>query len=662
MKKMFVLILLLSATIKSQNIDHLCSQSKIDRFNRLNKISKVDYPGDQNIDVTYYKLNLSISYINKTISGIVTINAKSLTDNLTNVFFDLQDHFNLDSVSLNGSLLNAALQNNKVNITLDKSYNSGEEFTVNIFYNGTPGNSGFGSFAFETHGGNNDPAIWTLSEPYGASDWWPCKDTPADKADSSDVWVRADDFFVTVSNGILIDENDHGDGTKTYKWKNTYPIAHYLISLAMTNYEVYQNDFEYKPGKYLPVIHYNYPENFDDLRKENLDKTNDMLEVFTDLFGEYPFINEKYGHAEFSWSGGMEHQTISSMGAFFESIVAHELAHQWFGDKITCVDWQNIWLNEGFATYSEALFVEAIYGMEAYHNTIANEMSWAASANGSIFVEDISSINEIFNGNRSYAKGSIVLHMLRKVLGNSTFFEVLKTYASHPDLAYDVATTEDFQAVCEDISGQDLDYFFSQWIYGENYPKYSLSWSSNNLGNGTYTISANLIQQTNTSPTFFTMPIDLKISTTLGDTIITVFNNLQTQRFDFTVTAQPIQIQIDPDNWILKDVINITDINTEEPLPEYFSLGQNYPNPFNPSTTINYTVPASFLTNGIDGSIVRLKVYNALGKQISTLVDEKQNAGNYSINFSSENFPTGVYYYRLTSGNFTETKKMIFLK
>ncbi len=212
------------------------------------------------------------------------------------------------------------------------------------------------------------------------------------------------------------------------------------------------------------------------------------------------------------------------------------------------------------------------------------------------------------------------------------------------------------------VSGQDLDYFFNQWIYGENYPKYSLSWSSNNVGNGTYAITANLVQQTNTNPTFFTMPIELKISTTLGDTIITVFNNLQTQTFDFTVTGQPTQIELDPENWILKDVNNITDINDEQNLPEYFSLGQNYPNPFNPSTTINYTIPDLIKHNGGDGSLVQLVVYNSLGKQISTLVNEKQNAGNYSINFNSENLPTGIYYYRLTSGNYTETKKMVLLK
>lgn len=547
---------------------------------------------------------------------------------------------------------------------MDRGYNIGEEFEVDITYNGTPGSSGFGSFEFNEHGpeGNKEPAIWTLSEPYGSSDWWPSKDTPADKADSSDVWITADDYFVSVSNGVLDDEIDNGDGTKTYKWHNSYPIAHYLISLAMTNYQVYQNDFEYEPGKFLPVVHYNYPENFDDTRKQNLDKTNDMLEVFSNLFGPYPFLNEKYGHAEFGWGGGMEHQTISSMGAYFESIVSHELAHQWFGDKITCKDWQNIWLNEGFATYSEALFDEFFHGKSAYQDKISSEMgtpdqTWTAkSASGSIFVQDISSVGQIFNGARSYAKGAVVLHMLRKVVGDDNFFNILKTYIAHPDLAYNVAVTEDFQTVCEDVSGQNLDYFFNEWIYGENYPKYSMEWNSNNLGNDKYKVDLNISQQSQSNPTYFTMPIDIKISTNTGDTTVTIFNNQLSQNFEIDVNGQPNQIQLDPDNWILKDIIGVTNVQDDnQNVPVQFSLKQNYPNPFNPTTTIEYSIAKS-------NSIVSLIIYDILGKEVSTLVKKVQNKGTYNINFDASELTSGIYYYKLKAENFSQTNKMVVIK
>ncbi|MCB9248825.1 MAG: T9SS type A sorting domain-containing protein [Ignavibacteriales bacterium] len=662
-KYLSIFFALFSTCLFAQPRINECSTSKIKHFQKLEKAAEINYPGDNNIDVKFYKLNLNISYDDQTIGGIVKIDAASKINNLTTVFFDLQNHFNISSAKLNGNDLSYTFSNNIITITLDKPYNENEIFSIDIAYNGTPGSSGFGSFEFNDH--NGDPAIWTLSEPYGASDWWPCKDTPADKADSSEVWVTADEFFVTVSNGNLIAEINNGDGTKTYKWKNSYPIAHYLISLAMTNYTLYEKQFEYEPNKFMPVAHYNYPENLDDQRKLNLDKTTQMLQVFSNLFGPYPFLTEKYGHAEFGWGGGMEHQTISSMGSFGESIVAHELAHQWFGDKITCKDWQNIWLNEGFATYSEALFVEAAYGKVAYHNYIQNEMGssdkwWTAKgAVGSIYVQNINSIGEIFNGARSYSKGATVLHMLRKVVGDENFFNSLKTYLASPSLAYNVATTEDFKNVCEAVSQMDLDYFFNEWIYGENYPNYSYNWGFKDLGNNQFSIQLNLNQRQNSNPTFFTMPIDIRVNTTLGDTTLPIFNDQQIQNFDFIVLGQPNSLEVDPEIWILRDIENTTTSVNENNLTEQFQLYQNYPNPFNPSTLIKFTIPSS--ANDKLRTVL-LKVYDVLGNEITTLVNEIKSPGNYEVQFDASNFSNGVYYYKLSSGNFVQVKKMMLLK
>lgn len=656
----FIIILIVFSQNHAQTKEHLCASSKIRHFTKLQKAAEINYPGDSRIDVKYYKLNLNIHYNTSSINGIVTVKAKSLIDNLSTIFLDLQDYFAVDSVKFGSTTLNSTLTyNNKLNIELDKIYNTDEVFSIDVFYKGSPGSSGFGSFEFSSH--NGSPAIWTLSEPYGASDWWPCKDTPADKADSSDVWITADDFFVSVSNGILVDEIYNGDGTKTYKWKNSYPIAHYLISLAMTNYEVYQNNFEYEPGKFLPVIHYNYPEKLNSDRKTQLNSTVPMLEVFSNLFGPYPFLNEKYGHAEFSWGGGMEHQTISSMGAFFESIVAHELAHQWFGDKITCADWQNIWLNEGFATYAEALFVEATNGRSAYKNYIQNEMNAAKNAVGSIYVQNIKKISEIFNGNRSYAKGSVVLHMLRGIVSDKKFFNILKAYSNDPEVAYDVAETSDFQRVCETVSDTDLDYFFSEWIFGENYPKYSYSWGYKNITNNIYSVDLNISQIKNSNPKYFTMPIDVKIISSNGDTTITIFNDLNNQDFSFQIDGQPIDLEFDPDNKILKEIISSTTHVDNSNISINFSLSQNYPNPFNPETKINYTVPQE-LNNGLSSQKVVLKVYDVMGSEIATLVNEAKQSGNYEVIFNATNLPSGIYYYKIISGNFAETKKMVVLK
>jgi len=650
-----IIVLLFSSSAIAQNEEHECSISKIKHFERMNKIAEVNYPGDQTIDVTYYKLDVAVDYDLRKISGNITISAKSLETELGNFFLDLQNTLTVDSVKLGNTKLSNTHSNAKINITLDRNYTADEEFSVVVYYNGTPESSGFGSFAFSSH--NGSPAIWTLSEPYGASDWWPCKDTPADKADSADIWITVDTSLIPVSNGNLEKIINNHDGTHTYWWHSKYPIAQYLISMAITNYELYNNYFVSVKDT-MTLYHYNYPERLNDYRKIQLDKTVDILEVFENKFGPYPFFDEKYGHAEFGWGGGMEHQTISSMGSFGSGIVAHELAHQWFGDKITCKDWHHIWLNEGFATYSESVYYEAIQGWNTYQNSINNEMNQAKNASGSIWVQDISSVGEIFNGARSYAKGAVVLHMLRGIVGTETFFDILQAYIADPELAYGVAVTEDFQRVAEDVSGMDLDYFFTDWIYGQKYPKYEIDWGYTPVENNQYEVSVKISQKQYTSPRVFRMPIELKFTTTTGDTTITVFNDVQNQIFNLTLNSKPNSLTFDPNNWILKDINGITSVDKDDVTPFNYELSQNYPNPFNPSTVISYQLAKKSNTT--------LKIYDIIGNEITTLVDKVQPAGNYTIEFSANDFSriisSGVYIYKLQSGNYINTKKMLLLK
>jgi aminopeptidase N len=650
-----LLLVSFSHLLFAQRGSHICSESKINNFNSLSKFQNTLYPGDETIDVTYYKLDISIDYNERNINGAITVRAKSLSDNLNTIFLDLQNSLNVSAVTQTNQNINFSHNNNIISMVLEKSYNVGEEFEIVVNYNGTPGSSGFGSFEFSSH--NGKPAIWTLSEPYGASDWWPCKDTPADKADSADIWVTVNKSLVPVSNGSLEAIIDNG-GTHTYKWHSQYPIAQYLISLAITDYELYTNEFV-TDNQTMTLYHYNYPENLNNVRKNDLDRTVGMLELFSDLYGPYPFLNEKYGHAEFGWGGGMEHQTCSSMGSYGFSIVAHELAHQWFGDKITCKDWHHIWLNEGFATYSEAAYIESYAGFSGYKSRIASEMNDARRAVSSIWVKDISSVGQIFNGYRSYAKGGVVLHMLRGVVGTDTFYDIMRTYAADSALAYDVAITEDFQRIAEQVSGMDLEYFFSEWIYGENYPKYSIGWNFVQASNGTYDVKVRLKQTTNTTPVYFTMPVQLYFNTLSGDTTITVMNNSADQVFYFNLPSMPSSFQFDPDNWILKDILEVTEVDNEQSVVYNFDLQQNFPNPFNPSTTIKYSIP-----KGIKGEKqdVRLVVYDLLGHEVVTLVNEQHNSGNYEVTFDATDLVSGIYFYKLQYGNFSESKKMVLIK
>jgi aminopeptidase N len=498
-KKILLILLFAYCKVFSQVTDKIVEFEKEKYLKSFNQ-SELNYPGDPSYDVTYYKLNLTISHEPKYLIGEITLSAESMIDDLISFFLDLSDILTVDSVKSDDDNLNFSHSENILTIQTDHPYNLNEEFNITVFYRGMPQTTGLGSFVFDTH--NGMPSIWTLSEPYGASDWWPCKDTPADKADSADIWITCSSDLFAVSNGSLIETIDNRNGTYTYKWKSGYPIANYLISLAISEFTFYQQYFKYSPSDSMPVVHYIYPDIFPNV-KDQLDKTILMLQIFSDHFGLYPFIKEKYGHASFG-RGGMEHQTISSMGAFNDGVISHELAHQWFGDKVTCKDWHHIWLNEGFATFGEGIYHEIAEGREEYNSFINSTMSFAKNAEGSIYVQNINSISEIFNGPRSYAKGAIVLHMLRGITGDSLFFRILKNYLNDPVLAYGVATTDDFQRVAEEVNGNSLDYFFQEWIYGENYPHYYLKWNYTRLDNNLYEIEMNIGQANNT--TRFSLP------------------------------------------------------------------------------------------------------------------------------------------------------------
>lgn len=669
----FILLLLIVFSISfegfGQDEINLCQQSKIQQFNLLMKANQIAYPGDSNFDVKYYKLDLALTYLPQNIKGAVTVNATITANNIDTVFLDLVDTLIVDSVKLNGNITSFTHHEAKVNIALDSLHNTGDQISIIVYYHGIPGTSGFGSFTFASTPISGHPLIYTLSEPYGAKDWWPCKDTPADKADSADIWITVSTDLIPVSNGKLMETVNNGDRTHTYKWKESYPIAQYLLSLAITSYVKYVNYYKYSQTDSMPVTNYVYPENFTPITEAQLDITPKIISVYAQRFGQYPFLREKYGHAQFGWGGGMEHQTISSVTSFGESLVSHELAHQWYGDAVTCKDWQNIWLNEGFATYAEGVWIEAQYGQTSYNNFIVQKMSSAKYAVGSIYVEDISNVNNIFNTSRTYSKGGIVLHMLRGIVGDSTFFDILRTYTYYPAVAYGVATTEDFQFIAESVSGLDLDYFFKEWIYGYNYPKYSIVWNKNKLGGGLWNLSVKITQQENSKPSFFTMPIQIKINYSIdSDTLITVPNNAQTQDFNITLNKEPLSIEFDPNNYILKDVSQIVSGIEEANIPNSFSLEQNYPNPFNPGTKIKYTV-ASSKSSG--GAFVKLKIFDLLGNEIATLVNEYQPAGIYEVEFNvgqsvdGQTIPAianGVYFYQLDAGNYKSTKKMIYLK
>ncbi|WP_338875610.1 M1 family aminopeptidase [Spirosoma sp. SC4-14] len=637
-----------------------CQQGKIRYAQKLaaNPKARLAYPGDQSIDITYYGLDLKLTHTPNYLRGAATITLKSTAASTNSFFLDFNSTtaagglgLQVDSVKANGQHLSYQHAQNRLTITPAQSLTNGQALTLTVYYQGIPNSRDLGSFVFGKHEATNDPVIWSLSEPYGSPDWFPCKDTPGDKADSSAVSITAPAQFVSVSNGVLVSTTDNADGTRTYRWKNSYPIAQYLISIALTNYQQFDTPITVG-GQQLPITHYIYPETLPQVQS-NLALTPKMIQLFTNRFGSYPFWRAKYGHAQIGrYTGGMEHQTISSMEdrALTPRVIAHELAHQWFGDKITCRDWQNIWLNEGFASYAEAVYVESESGKAGYQSTMNNFMASARAATGSIYVQDISNFNNIFNSNRTYAKGATVLHMLRGVVGDSTFFRILRTYAATPSLAYNTAITEDFQAVAEQVSGQKLDYFFKQWIYGEGYPVYR---ATAYVVNTATNVMVQLQQRnaTATNPASFTMPVQLQIQSAAGDTLVTVFHTQADQTFTLPCRGTVTGVIIDPNNLLLKVAENtilspITAIN--EPKPTQFGV---YPNPAQETITIDFSLQRA--------GPVTLTLTNTSGQRVGGLTEANVGSGRHTRMLSLHGLSAGRYIVTLHSGNGHESRVVL---
>lgn len=575
--------------------------------------------GQGDFDAVYYGLDLYIDVTNEIIYGSLKMLAKSKVSSLNNAILDLYDNMSVDSIKMGESYLSYTHSSDLIDITLDRAYTSDEEFLFTVYYHGHPVEGGFQAFDFSYHGSPSVPIISSLSEPYFARTWWPCKDHPSDKADSADINVTIDSSLIVASNGVLREVIDNGDGTKTYKWHESYPITTYLISVAITNYQIFSDYYHYSPADSMEVRYYVYPEYYSEAVSAYA-ITVGAIEFFAQTFGEYPFLTEKYGMAHFPWGGAMEHQTCSSMLYYWYDtyVIVHELAHQWWGDYITCGDWHNIWINEGFASYCEALYFEDLYG-ESYYHTYMGYMNYAGG--GSIWVEDTTDVWQIFS-TRVYDKGAWVLHMLRHVVGDSDFFDILRAYYSDPRFAYGTAITEDFQEVCKSVSGMELDWFFQEWIYGTYRPNYRVSWMYEDLG-GTYPVYLHIDQIQTTPPQIFTMPIDVTFSTTQGDTTIVVFNDQRTQDFQLELNAEPTSLVIDQEDWILKYVsyvgygVNIVSTELSNGISPYtyidtlIAKGGTPPYHWEVSSgTLPYTLSLDSLTGIISGVTVDTGAFN----------------------------------------------------
>jgi len=652
MKKIYFSFFIFLTPFYGEDIEpkYLCSHEK--SASRWQTQNSTLNQNQEKIDIKFYELNLDIDFNSSRIRGSVTVNG--VIGNIYPDFIelDLYDNMTVDSILQNNIPILYLHENDMLKIPLsDITLDDENLFSLTIFYQGTPDHCGAGGFKFDEH--QNIGHVWTLSEAYCARSWWPCKDDPSDKADSVNIIVSVpiEPAYIVASNGLL-SSTTINNNKKTYFWKERYPITTYLVSLAIYPYTKWVDQYVSPISSDTMLIeHYVFPDRYE-ASYPNYSLTKDMLSFFSELFGEYPFISEKYGHADFTWGGGMEHQTLSSMGSFSQNLMVHELGHSWWGNLITCKTFNDIWLNEGFARYCQALWAEHMYGREAYFDFMNNHAYYGA---GTIYVENPSSNSQIFSAGLSYNKASWVLHMLRHKVGETMFFDILKSYASNDSLSYNAASTSDFQKVCEDISGLDFEQFFQQWIYGEKYPKYELSWWHE--GNGIYNVKIDQVQSYN----FFSMPIDLKFSGSAGpmlvDTTIVIENNNSSQLYEFSGFNFLVEnVMLDPENWILKEATySVNEIDNI--LPDRVEVEKAFPNPFNSKVKLSFYINPQF-----GDTHVNVNIFDLRGKIVESLIDNEFIPGYHTTFWNANGKSSGVYFIQLATDNYIDSQKILFLK
>ena len=495
-------------------------------------------------NILHYDLDIEIVPDDEWLGGTNTINALSAVGGLTSFQVSLSNAFTISSVTVDGSEAPwVRLDSTRVEIDLGTARDPGELFEVVIAYAGNPVSQGFGSISFDQQGGA--PLVFTLSEPWYCNTWWPAKEDNNDKA-TGDMRITVPNELTVASNGLLVSIDDVGAGRDRHHWSTGYQTAPYLFSFSAAVYNTFSGEFEWG-GETMPLDFFIFPGSDTQSHRNSWLLSGDMLEVFSDLFGVYPFMDEKYGIYHFGFGGGMEHQTMTGQGGFGQSLTAHEAAHQWFGDMITCATWQDIWLNEGFATYSVALWYEHKDGggIDDYHAYM--ESSRPSSVNGSVYIpaDEATNINRVFSGNFSYRKGAWVLHQLRHVIGEDAFFQALADYRD--PYAYGSATTAQLQAVFEAVTGTDLTWFFDEWVYERGAVEYARGWTVHEVAGRTY-VELFLRQDQSASYPIFTMPLDIW---TTGDVVNVIWNDEPAEHFLFEVPPGVGSLLVDPEDWTL---------------------------------------------------------------------------------------------------------------
>jgi len=514
----------------------------------------------QMLDEQHVELNLRVDPQARTVQGTVTIEFKP-TASLTTLKLRLHEVLNVTAATLDHSAIAIKRNGSDLIFQLNPPLAKDSSHVVSIDYNGSPPGSASisGGMFFDEHSGT--PSATTLSEPFGSYNWWPCIDDLTDKF-TADISLTVPPQMFGASNGRLLNVSNSTNGWNTYQWQESYPISNYLISANVTNYSAFSSSYKSLDGKTnMPIRYYVYPEHLQQAM-QNFQRIPEMIHTFAKMIGEYPFLKEKYGMVSFPWGGGMEHQTLTSISensagtrSNYDLLFAHELAHQWFGDEVTCATWNDIWLNEGFAMYFEILW--SVHADHIDEGQILSQFYDDGEYNGFLggSVHLSNGANPFSDSGAVYEKGAWVLHMLKYVIGPERFLAAIRSYRQAH--AYSNASTEDLRSACEKIYGKPLDWFFDQWVYTGRRPIYKISHTQN--GNS---LKVTIVQtqphrivHRKVDSDVYIMPVQLTVRFNDGTLkVFTVWNNKRQQNFTLQVSKKVQSIIMDENHRILKSL------------------------------------------------------------------------------------------------------------
>lgn len=609
---------------------------------------------DYGYEVTYHRLRLQLFPAQDTLKGTVNTHFTVKKSNLQTLKFDFDQRLQVDSIIQSGRPLNYQVKKeDQLVVNLPDQLSVGGRDSLTIAYHRVRKAGFTNGYTQSTHA--NKPALWTLSQPYSAKNWWPCKQSLTDKIDSIDVYATTSNQYRVVSNGQLVNQTTKGAET-IYHWQHRYPIATYLVAVAVTNYKRHVDSISTQSRDHLPLVSYVYPET-EQQDLNDLAFTRKVFPYFEQLLGPYPFSGEQYGHVKTPMGGAMEHQTMSFMGDLSKPFIAHELAHQWFGNKITCGSWRDIWLNEGFATYFEALAIQKLEGENAFRGFLSSLVDAAKKARGgTIYTPENPEANRIFNYGLSYAKGAMVLRTLRLQMGDSAFRKGIRKYLQAPDLQYQQATTPDFRRIMASVTDQPLKAFFDDWIYEGGFPNYKVNWANKPDGGVLIKVEQSRLHSSAGPFNLERVPFRIEGSKNQDTTLYLPITEAQHQ---FDVDQIPFKeaenIQVDPRQRILSSsqVTFSPAIIGDTTASQTGLKVEVQPNPFRARTTITIQAP----------EIPSVSLYNLNGKRVQTFLlnqpTQEEKKATFQLTLNGNRIRPGIYLLKVQVNGEQKIRKML---